>query len=230
VKLLHHPNKTEVAAGMMARGSGALGSFVDITIEQTWYTSGSDNDRRRRLVALSRHTETPRQLVIELNADGTDYIGHGSFEDEEFTQSWKTIQAILAAGPSKLTRQQIRRHWPADLKPPDKTTLWRWLERALAQRVLLREGTGRRNDPYRYWLPHNEEKLKWPAWEKELAELVERMNRSPVWTGYTGLPYPPSPWKRVCAGVAGRESSRRKERPWRHTEEPGKRHHLVLGK
>jgi hypothetical protein len=177
VKLLHHPNKAEVAAGLMARGSGVLGSFADIIIEQTYYTSASDSDRRRRLVSLSRDSETPRQLVIELNADGTDYTGLGSFEEAEYTQNWQRIRAVLWAAPARLTRQEIRRHWPADTEPPESSTLWRWLDRAVAQRVLLREGTGRKNDPFRYWLPGDEERLKQPPWQKEMEELIERMNR-----------------------------------------------------
>jgi hypothetical protein len=53
----------------------------------------------------------------------------------------------------------------------------RWLDRAVSQRVLLREGTGRKNVPFRYWLPEDEERLKQPPWQKEREELIERMNR-----------------------------------------------------
>jgi archaellum biogenesis ATPase FlaH len=186
VLLLHHPNKAEVAAGLMARGSGVLGSFADVIIEQTYYTSASDTDRRRRLVSLSRSTETPRQLVIELTADGTDYAGLGSFEEAEYTQNWERIRAVLSAAPQKLTRQQIRRSWPADAEPPESSTLWRWLDRAVSQRVLLREGTGRKNDPFRYWLPGDEERLKQPPWQQEMDELIERMNRLGGETPATG--------------------------------------------
>jgi hypothetical protein len=32
-------------------------------------------------------------------------------------------------------------------------TLYRWLERAIAQGRVQRDGRGRKRDPYRYWLP-----------------------------------------------------------------------------
>jgi len=50
--------------------------------------------------------------------------------------------------------------WPADYDKPDSTTLWRWLSRAVAQGVVRQEGTGRPNDPFRYWLPARQEMLR----------------------------------------------------------------------
>jgi len=47
--------------------------------------NGPDGDRRRRLWGFSRHPETPRQLVIELTADGTDYTALGDFTEPELT-------------------------------------------------------------------------------------------------------------------------------------------------
>jgi hypothetical protein len=175
VLLLHHPTKADVAAGLSARGSGALSGFADVSIEMKWYTRADDDDRRRRLVAFSRHDQTPRQLVIELNADGTDYAGRGSFLEEEFTQNWTTLRTVLEDAPKKWTRRQVARAWPRDAEPPAPATLWRWLERAVGQGLVLREGNGRRNDPFRYWLAANEEKWRHPPWEKELAQLRERL-------------------------------------------------------
>jgi hypothetical protein len=178
VLLLHHPAKAETAAGCFARGSGALSGFADILIEQHWYTRADDADRRRRLLAFSRYEETPRQLVIELNADGTDYLGHGSFLEEEFMQSWTILRAVLADAPRKLTRRQVARSWPPDAEAPAPATLWRWLERAVGQGLMLREGSGRRRDPFRYWLPGQEEQWKVPRWQKELEALNERLMKS----------------------------------------------------
>jgi AAA domain-containing protein len=69
----HHPRKKAGPAGTAARGSGALSGHADILIEMHWQGEPSETDRRRRLYAWSRHEETPRQLVIELNPAGTDY-------------------------------------------------------------------------------------------------------------------------------------------------------------
>jgi hypothetical protein len=179
VLLLHHPAKAEVAAGLLARGSGVLGSFADIIIEKRWYTRSDDGDRRRRLVAFSRHDDTPRQLVIELNAEGTDYLGHGSFLEEEFADNWKTLRSVLEDAPKKLTRAQVGKRWPSEAEVPGATTLWRWLERAVGQGLVLRDGTGRKSEPFIYWLPGKEEDWKRPAWEKELEALRERFSRPP---------------------------------------------------
>jgi hypothetical protein len=175
VWLFHHPSKEETAAGLAARGSGALAGYVDVQVEMRWYSSAVEYDRRRRLVAFSRHEQTPRQLVIELTADGTDYVAHGSFADAEFSHSWLALRSVLADAPKKLTRAQITRRWPPDSVPPPPVTLWRWLDQAVAQRLLLREGTGRKNDPHRFWLPGQEEKWQHPAWESETARLLERL-------------------------------------------------------
>ena len=63
---------------------------------------------------------------------------------------------VLTAAHSKLTRQESRDHWPEDYAKPDATTLWRWLSRGVAQGIVRQQGTGRLNDPFRYWLPARE--------------------------------------------------------------------------
>lgn len=110
ILLNHHPRKGESLPGQAARGSGALAGFVDIAMEMTWCAHAADNDRRRKILAFSRHDQTPRQRVIELNADGTDYLVHGSFQDDEFSTtgstsrwSWKTPPASAAAVSSSTT-------------------------------------------------------------------------------------------------------------------------------
>ena len=48
--------------------------------------------------------------------------------------------------------------WPEDFEQPNPGTLWRWLQRAVDLGLVHRDGTGRRNAPFRYWLPGQEEK------------------------------------------------------------------------
>jgi hypothetical protein len=85
---------------------------------------------------------------------------------------------VLEDAPKKLTRPQVARRWPPDAEAPAATTLWRWLERAVAQGLILREGTGRKSDPYCYWLPGQEVKWQRPRWEEEVTRLIERMSES----------------------------------------------------
>jgi hypothetical protein len=112
VLLAHHPSKGDNADGQAARGSGALPGYVDIAVEMFHVGRASGGDRRRRLVAYSRYEETPRQLVIELNAEGTDYLGHDARAADDFLQNWDRLRAALADAPRKLTRREVARRWP----------------------------------------------------------------------------------------------------------------------
>jgi len=182
VLLVHHPNKGTVVAGQAARGSGALCGHADILVEMDWPVR-TGAERRRRLQAWSRHTETPAQLVVELNADGTDYLAHGDFQDEEFTRNWDRLRALLAAAGGKLTRKEILLDWPEGVELPNEVTLWRWLERAVAQGLvgqhghwpaqrsvpLLAAGAGRKPGRKTRWRCCK----TWPRW-------ASRCSRSPA--------------------------------------------------
>jgi hypothetical protein len=161
VFVMHHPRKGDPPVGQAARGSGALSGYADIVIEMRFYPRAADDDRRRRLWACSRYPETPRQLVIEWTADGTDYVARGTFSEEEFVRHWESLRAVLAEAPLKLTRADIRRRWPG-AQPPDKVSLSRWLERAVEQGLVMKDGRGLRNHPFRYWLPERE-----AAWRQD---------------------------------------------------------------
>jgi hypothetical protein len=155
VLTLHHPRKGRAPAGQASRGSGALTGYVDILIEMGYYRRGAKGDRRRKLQAFSRFPETPRQLAIELSADGTDYLSLGSFEDLAFADTWRVLQKVLEKAPRKLTRRELRKHWP-EPRVPDDSTLYRWLDRAVAEGRVSMSGLGTRRDPLRYWLPERE--------------------------------------------------------------------------
>jgi hypothetical protein len=160
VLLPHHPRKGRTLAGQAARGSGALPGFVDVIIEMAYYAQPDDLDRRRRLVAFSRHDDTPRHLLIELSADGTDYEVLQSGLGAALGDSWPVVVQVLTEAHSKLTRQEILDKWSADYDKPDATTLWRWLSRAVAAGIVRQEGTARPRAPFRYWLPAREELLR----------------------------------------------------------------------
>jgi hypothetical protein len=117
VWILHHPRKGETRAGQASRGSGALGAYADILLEMRWFSRPTDPDRRRVIEAYSRHEETPRRRVIELTADGTDYVSHGDLRDDDFAPIWETLRSILAAapGPSATVGQPPRTAGSVDL-------------------------------------------------------------------------------------------------------------------
>jgi hypothetical protein len=162
VLTLHHPSKKEVD-GPSGRGSGALLGCADVLVEMRWYRRAGEADRRRRLVALSRFDETPRQLVVELNAEGTDYLAHGDFAAAEFASHWGVLEGLLRPAERKLTRREIYRAWPVEGRP-DPGSLYRWLRRAVAEGRLRQDGEGRGGRPFRYWLEENKERWRQDIW------------------------------------------------------------------
>lgn len=185
VLILHHPRKQGSAAGNWARGSGALPGFADISLEMHYYSTADADDRRRKLLAYSRHEATPRRLVIELTETGTDWRSHGDIEEEAYTHGWQVLRRVLADADDKRTRPELRASWPTEEQAPSAMTLFRWLGRAVLAGQVHRDGTGVRNDPYRYWLKGQEAKWKAddPLWEyrqeeeQTLRELKEGLRK-----------------------------------------------------
>jgi hypothetical protein len=156
----HHPNKGRTRAGQAARGSGARSGHVDILIEMGGSLKAAEDDRRRRLRAWSRYGETPRQFLMELNPEGTQYraLDPGCLRVTAVRR--EEPLAVLEAAPAKLTLDDVLCSWPAG-SAPEPRTLLRWLHREVNDGVVCRDGTGHRNDPYRYWLFGQEE--RWAA-------------------------------------------------------------------
>ena len=94
--------------------------------------------------------------MIELTADGTDYLSHGALCEDDFAPNWQVLRSILIAAGDPLTRREIRRRWPGDRPRPDETTVWRWLERVVGEGLVEQVSLGRRNDPFRFQLAEPE--------------------------------------------------------------------------
>jgi hypothetical protein len=173
VLLQHHPRKGAEADGQSARGSGALASHADVLLEMTWYTQAADDDRRRVLQGWSRYDETPRQVVLELNAEGTDYVSHGDFAQDTYVQGWGVLRRVLEDAPHKLTRQEVLEWWPLEAGRPSVASVYRWLEQAVEAGLVRQEGSGRRGDPYLCWLPEMEER-----WQSDPVAQLENDMRA----------------------------------------------------
>lgn len=176
VLLLHHPRKGLALPGQSARGSGALTGYVDVQLELRFYRPDDLEDRHRHLTAYSRHPETPKHLLIELNAEKTDYAVCPDQSAAELESEWQPLRLVLEDAERKLTRRQILAEWPEDFQKPAEISLWRWLERLVVQGEVCRDGTGRKVAPFRYWLPHKETKwLNDPIYQ--LLEQGEKLTR-----------------------------------------------------
>ena len=153
----------------MACGTSALSGFVDILMEMSHCKRARSRDRRRRICAYSRHIETPRHLVIELNPDGSDYLVRTDAAGTVLVSTWPAVHFVLVRATDRLTRDTILAQWPVDGDAPDRSTLQRWLNRATDQGLICRAGSGYRGDAFRFWLP-GREPLLWPGDRASEAE------------------------------------------------------------
>jgi hypothetical protein len=169
VWLLHHPAKGKRADGQAARGSSALSGFADILMEMNCIRRARSRHRRRRICAYSRYLQTQRHLIIELNADATDYHVRTDPIGTPLVQTWPEVHYILAYATDKLTQQNILERWPTEEDPPDRSTLSRWLKRATKQGLISSSGSGYRGDAFLYWLP-GREPLLWPGYNASEEE------------------------------------------------------------
>jgi hypothetical protein len=173
--LLHHPGRGERPLGQAARGSGALLGHVDVSIDMR-HPGGNPLTRRRRLFAISRHEATTRELMLELDQDGTTYRLVDPESNEPTENHWEPLRLVLLDAPQKLTRRDIRMEWPTDFECPPEKTLCSLLAGAVEQGMVLCEGSGRRSDPFRYWIAEREAVWKQdPLWDM-LEEQRQRLN------------------------------------------------------
>src|SRR5262245_23491182 len=149
VLVLHHPRKKPSDEGSTARGGGALLGFVDIILELHRYGRLQADERRRRLIGLSRHTETPRQLVYQWDPASGEFAVVADPFGDRFRDRWDELRAILAGRTTDATHHELLADWPPGRPKPSASVLYDWLDRAAAEWLVRREGTGRRNDPYR---------------------------------------------------------------------------------
>jgi archaellum biogenesis ATPase FlaH len=176
VLALHHPGKKERLIGQAARGSGALLAHADVIMEMR-HPGGDPHTRRRRFLSLSRHSQTPARLLLEMNADATDYLPVSETEAaDDFPSKWEVLRMVLEDAPQKLTRRDILLEWPEDFDQPDPVTLARWLNRAVAKEWVQREGTGRKTDPFRFWL---------------LEKIAEWREKNVCWDAVEKMPFQP---------------------------------------
>jgi AAA domain len=173
VLLLHHPAKGERPVGQSARGSGALLGHVDVSIEMR-HPGGDVLTRRRRFLSLSRHADTPRQLLLELTPEGSDYVPVPEQPGEQVAFNWEAFRLVLEDAPQKLTSRDILVEWPEQFDKPTLVTLRKWLQRAVDNRMVLCEGSGKKSNPFRYWLPEME-----AVWKETnpLYEILEQQRK-----------------------------------------------------
>ena len=153
VLLLHHPRRKKAEAGSTARGGGALLGFVDVILELSRCGSQPDDDCRRKLVGRSRHRETPPSLVYEWTPGTPEFRVVPDADIARESGTWGAVLAALAGRTAAVTHKELLADWPEDRTAPSARQLYEWLGRAAREGLVDRQGTGARNDPYRFRLP-----------------------------------------------------------------------------
>jgi hypothetical protein len=160
VLLLHHPRKKSSDEGSSARGSGALLGFVDIILELSRLGRLNSDARRRKLIAFSRYEATPYRLYYQWDPATAEFQVLADPHDRRFRDNWPSLLAMLGKRKQAATHLEILMDWPPDREKPPATVLYEWLNRATEEKLVRREGTGRRSDPYCYRLPNQDDKYR----------------------------------------------------------------------
>lgn len=148
VLLIHHAHKAsrhedpELAQGTSARGSSALTGFADILVELRRPRAEGTPPNWRELFTISRFDQAPC-LMCELR--NGRYVALGTRDEVRRSAAIDELLAALADSAEGLTRGQL-----------EKTTsirgqaLTEALSHAEASGYIVRVGSGRKGDPWRY--------------------------------------------------------------------------------
>jgi hypothetical protein len=163
VLALSHDRKSGGEVGDATRGSSALPGAADVVLSLR-RPDGNSRKSLRVIQSLSRFSETPEELVIELTDGG--YVALGEKADVALQEA---REAILGACPiSEADALNLK-----DLCAAAKTTRQtgqRVLEEMVASGKVQRLGNGKRGDPFRYFLT---EKVSAQTSSIDWAERIE---------------------------------------------------------
>jgi spore photoproduct lyase len=144
VVAVRHERKSGGGVGDSGRGSSALTGAVDIIV--ALQRPPNHTGRVRIIHALSRYEETPSTLTIEIGDEG--YVMREGFDIGVQEVERDLLLALPDTETDAKTADELMEE--TDLK---KTTVRDALARMVKEGKLLQAGTGRKNQPYRYWRP-----------------------------------------------------------------------------
>jgi hypothetical protein len=146
VLILYHDRKSGGEVGEATRGSSALPGAADVVLSLR-RLDGNSRKSLRVIQSLSRFSETPEELVIELTDQG--YIALGEKADVALQQA---RQAILATVPTSeaeaMTLEEI-----TEAAKTARSTSQRALEELVSGGKIQKVGTGRKGSAFRYFRP-----------------------------------------------------------------------------
>ena len=141
-----HERKSGGEVGDSGRGSSAFGGAVDsiVTLRRP---EGRTRPTVREIRAISRFSEVPNELVIELTTDG--YVAHGT---EGALAAKEAEEAILSALP-KGESEALELNKLREVTGVARSTAQRVIQSLVDQGKALPVGEGKKGDPLRYCAP-----------------------------------------------------------------------------
>ena len=140
-----HDRKSGGDPGDATRGSSAFAGAVDI-IADLRRLGGDGQERRREIVAVGRFDDTPDKVIVELSGNGYRLLGDAGAVAREDAKA--SIREALGSD-RHMTEKQLAEELGDRVK---KTTLGTALREMVSAGDVGREGDGKRNSPYLYFL------------------------------------------------------------------------------
>jgi hypothetical protein len=153
--LIHHDRKSGGEQFTGSRGSGGLPAFVETIIEFR-RQSEDTKDPKRVLNGKGRYKETPDKKLIELTDAG--YVSHGDPDDAsvkvKFTgHAWQSMaMTMMPATAPGITRDEVVDRLTKEGAGVRREVVTEWLRCRFEDGELMRYGTGKKGDPYRFSL------------------------------------------------------------------------------
>ena len=145
IVIVRHDRKSGGEVGDSGRGSSAFAGAVDIVLSLR-KPDGNSNGNIRLIHALSRFTETPSRLAIELGPEG--YISLGT---EAALAVREAAGAILEVAPvgegAALTEKEL-----LAMARVKRTTGQQAMDELLREGRLNKSGCGKKGDAFRYFV------------------------------------------------------------------------------
>jgi DnaB helicase-like protein/AAA domain-containing protein len=145
ILVTRHERKSGGDVGDSGRGSSAFAGVVDIVLSLR-RPEGKSPKNRRLLQSLSRFSETPAELLVELAETG--YLSLGGRQETAFKEAKDAIFAIAPKlEPDAADIMELARG--TGIARP---TAQRAIDALVRDGLLVRVGKGKRGSPYRYFL------------------------------------------------------------------------------
>jgi hypothetical protein len=146
--LVRHERKSGGDVGDSGRGSSAFAGAVDIVLSLR-KLEGNSKKTQRALHALSRFSETPAELLVELTEDG--YISLGEPHEAAVKEAKDSIIAI--APQSEAEAADLKELMESAEVP--RATAQRAIKELAEEGLLSRVGEGRKGSKFRYFQTEN---------------------------------------------------------------------------